>query len=111
MIARIAAMSPHKRNSLTIFRLNNKLAYKSAVPFVGFILVVAVSWVVLYPLLDHYYLYIFEPDVQTSIDLAFAILSGQAFWGSRNLILTRLILMRSFSFTRSDSWQRSFALH
>lgn len=35
----------------------------------------------LYPLLDRYYLYIFEPDAQKIIDLTLAIASGQAFLG------------------------------
>lgn len=66
---------------MLISRINGAAVYKPAVSVLGFVVVVAVSWLLLYPLLDRYYLYIFEPDAQSTIDLTLAIASGQAFRG------------------------------
>ena len=68
-------------DSLTTQRLLAAVAMKFARPAVGFAAVVVSSWLILHPLLDQYYLHIFEADARSTVNFTLAFASGEAFVG------------------------------
>ena len=99
-------MSPARESSLSTFRLNNKLAHKSANLLSASFLLSLCHGKVLYPLLDQCYLYNFEPDVQTSIDLAFEFCRARRSGQPKPDSYPPYFDAQS-SFTRSDSWREA----
>ena len=45
------------------------------------LLLIVVSWFTLSPLVDRYYVEVFEPDAQSTIDISLAFANGSALWG------------------------------